>query len=179
MMDAIARYRKVVSTLAKLQQDQELRGYINEILPHLNNSVRIMAGHLDALIQNRTVVSSKQARDTIFKTAMLLLDNLMRVRLTPKVKQYAQLWYELANNWNMQVGFDDNLRVVLNAIATLLEVSTTLSELLDSIRVIAGRLKLIMETESSGAKLSGMFLNTIHEMIEDEKKCEVVKGKKG
>jgi len=75
-----------------------------------------MVGHLNAIVQNRKVLPSKQAKDIILRTSLLILDSLMTVKLTPKVKQYAHLWLELATNWNLQVGFDDNLRIVLNAI---------------------------------------------------------------
>ena len=178
-MDAVARYKEVVDRLTDLQQDREIKWYLNEILPHINNSVRIMVGHLDAIVQNRKVLPSKQAKDIILRTSLLILDSLMTVKLTPKVKQYAHLWLELATNWNLQVGFDDNLRIVLNAIGTLLDISTTLSELLETTKLITNRLKMMVNTESSGVKLAGMFMDTIREMVEEDKQVDVVEGKKG
>ena len=178
-MDAVARYRNVVATLDRLQQDQEVRWYLSTSQSAINNAVRIMRGHLDAIIQGRHVTASEEAKNAVLRGALLLLDSIMTVKLTPKVEQYARLWVELATNWNMQVGLDESLKIILNAIQTLLGIPTSLSELVDALRLIASRVRLMVETESSGVKLAGEFMRTLNEMIEDEKKLEIAEGKKG
>lgn len=169
MMDAVERYKFVVNKLNNMSQSQEFRRQLGPAMPRIDRSVSIMVGHLDGVLNNRIVIASQEAKKEVFNTALLILSILVRGRLTKPLIDYINLWYELAVNWNSQVGFDENLKIVLDAIGLLLGVPQTISDMLNAMVAVAQNIGVMTTTQSSGVKLAGMYMNALKEMIEGEK----------